>query len=188
MSAPRHAILFAGHMVDAPDRAAPRFPERWIDLAAARIGAMLDEWSAGPQDLAYTQGACGGDLLFTEACRARRVPVQWMQPFAEPVFIERSVALRGAHWRARYERARATLDRPPLPLPPPSHGTAGNPFERCNRWLLARALEHGAKRLRVMVLWNGEDGDAPGGTDHLVGLARRVGGRVYWIDTRVLAA
>ena len=67
---PRQTILFTGHMVDAPDRAVPRFPATRVDAAAHRIAAVLDEIGAGPEDLALTQGAAGGDLLFAEACLA----------------------------------------------------------------------------------------------------------------------
>ena len=65
---PRQTILFTGHMVDAPGRATPRFPATRIDAAARRIAAALDDIGAGPEDLALTQGAAGGDLLFAEAC------------------------------------------------------------------------------------------------------------------------
>lgn len=175
-------------MVDAPGRPLPRFPEQLVDSAAQRIAQVLDGLGAGPDDLAYTQGACGGDLLFTEACQARGVPVQWMQPFEEPEFIRRSVALRGAHWRARYDRARARLDRPVLSMPALAAAAVGDPFERCNQGLLERALAHGADRLRMVVLWNGEDGEGRGGADHLVRMSRALGCPVLWIDTRSLGA
>ena len=83
--------LFSGHMVDADDRATPRFPADMVPSAARRIAAALDALGANPKDIALTQGACGGDLLFTEACRARGVKVYWLQPYSEPEFIEASV-------------------------------------------------------------------------------------------------
>ena len=75
---PRLVFLFSGHMVDAPDRPTPRFPAEKELIAAQRIAEALDHLSAGPEDLAFTQGACGGDLLFTEACQQRGVKVQWL--------------------------------------------------------------------------------------------------------------
>lgn len=68
---PRQVLLFSGHMIDAPDRKTPRFPADKESIAATKIGEALDKLGAGPGDLALTQGACGGDLLFTEACLAR---------------------------------------------------------------------------------------------------------------------
>lgn len=180
-STPRQVILFAGHLVDAPGREPPRFPAAAVPEALRRIEAVLETLAADASDLAYTQGACGGDLLFTEACQARGVPVQWLQPFDEPEFIARSVAIRGEHWVQRYAAARARLQRPVRALP--SHLVAGgDPFEQCNRWLLDSALAHGSERLRLVLLWSGGAVDGPGGTDHLAGLAQGLDGPTYWID------
>lgn len=185
---PRWAILFAGHLVDAPDRVPPRFPEAHVVDAARRIRSALQELQVGAQDLGYTQGACGGDLLFTEACQSLGMPVQWMQPFAENEFIARSVALRGAAWSTRYAGARERLHRPVLSMPACLGSTTGDPYERCNQWMLERALAHGADRLRMLVLWNGQGGDGPGGTEHLVRIAHALGRTATWIDTRGLRA
>lgn len=181
--APRQVILFAGHRVDPPGRTPPRFPETAVRGAIKRIRAVLETLEADARDLAYTQGACGGDLLFTEACQARGVPVQWLQPFDEPDFIARSVASRGLGWWKRYETARARLRRPVLALPAPL-ASEGNPFEQCNRWLLDSALAHGSERLRLVLLWNGGEVDGPGGTAHLAGLAQGLDGPSFWIDPR----
>lgn len=78
-------------MIDAPHRPTPRFPAEKELIAAQRIAEALDHLSTGPEDLAFTQGACGGDLLFPEAFQQRGVRVQWLQPFEEPEFIQKSV-------------------------------------------------------------------------------------------------
>ena len=70
---PRQVFLFSGHMIDAPGRQPPRFPAEKESVAAQKIAEVLDKLGACPEDLALTQGACGGDLLFTEACQQRRV-------------------------------------------------------------------------------------------------------------------
>jgi hypothetical protein len=187
---PRHVLLFSGHMVDAPARAAPRFPARLVPKASARIAALLDEIGAGPQDLALTQGAAGGDLIFAEACAARGVAVRLLQPLPEPAFIEQSIlrSADGPQWRARYLALRQRLAEPPRcaddllgPLP-----AGADAFERANLWLLDTALGYGAERLRAIVLWDGGGSDGPGGTRHMVEEVRRRGGRVDWIDTRTL--
>ena len=71
--APRQVFLFSGHMIDAPDRKDPRFPADKEKIAADAIAAKLDELKAGPEDLAFCGGACGGELLFAEACLERGV-------------------------------------------------------------------------------------------------------------------
>src|SRR5689334_19370013 len=89
---PRQVLLFSGHMVDAPGRETPRFPKELVPMAAVRIAATLEQIGAGPEDLAICQAAAGGDLLFLEACQQRGVRVQIRLPFAEPDFVERSIA------------------------------------------------------------------------------------------------
>lgn len=185
---PRKVFLFSGHMVDAPDRQPPRFPDKPEKLAAAaqRIADALAQFDAGPDDLAITQGACGGDLLFTEACQERGVNVQWLQPFPEPEFIEKSVVSRGESWRARYLAAKAKLTRvirsAPEELGLPPKGT--DPYQRCNLWLLYTALSFGITKVQFICLWNGEGGDGPGGTAHMFEEVKRRTGQVTWIDSR----
>ncbi len=183
---PRLVLLFTGHMVDAPDRASPRFPPALVPAAARRISDVLDQMGAGPDDLALTQGAAGGDLIFTEAAQARGLQVQWLQPLDEAQFLQASVQPSGAHWQARYDSARAALgaDRPILdapsvlgPLP-----SGQDPFARGNLWLLDTALACGPDRVRLIALWNGAPGDGPGGTDHLVREVRKRHGQVVLID------
>ena len=189
---PRRVFLFSGHMVDAPDREPPRFPAALVDVAGARIAALLHELDAGPDDLALTQGACGADLLFTEACEAHGVPVAWQQPFDEPEFVRRSVVRCGEHWRQRYLDARQQLGRPILSAPqelggPPSYTEPGYAYQRCNRWLLYTALAWGVQKVHFICLWNGEGGDGPGGTAHMYEEVAKRTGQVHWIDTRRLS-
>ena len=178
-------------MVDVEGRNPPRFPNSQAAIALEKIEAALLQMEAGTDDLAFTQGACGGDLLFTEACQKLGVKVQWMQPFDEPEFIQRSVARGGDNWRERYYRAKEKLTMPirsapqSLGSPPPSFGNS-YPYERCNLWLLYTALSYGIEKVRFICLWNGENGDRPGGTAHMYQEVRERTGQVKHIDTRLL--
>ncbi len=188
---PRRVLLFSGHMVDAPDRETPRFSEGMVGLAAQKIVEVLAELDAGADDLALTQGACGGDLLFTEACQARDVRISWLQPFEEPEFVRRSVVQCGEHWRSRYLAAAQGVGQsiyaaPKLLGEPPTYAEAGYPYERCNRWLLNTALAWGVDKVHFICLWNGGGGDGPGGTAHMYEEVAKRTGQVHWIDTRQL--
>jgi hypothetical protein len=187
---PRQVLLFSGHLVDAPDRVLPRFPPGKESAAAARIAGVLERLDAGAADLAFTQGAAGGDLLFAEACIARGVPLRLLLPLPEPAFIAFSIlpCAEGQRWRERYLALKAQLAEPPRvaedelgPLPP-----GADPWARGNRWLLDSALAHGAQRLRFITLWDGGDGDGVGGTRDMIDEVRRRHGQVCWIDTRSL--
>lgn len=188
---PRQVLLFSGHMVDAPDRPMPRFPPAKVPMAARAIGQALDSLAAGPDDLALTQGACGGDILFTEACLRRAVEVRWLLPLIEREFIEASVRVGGEDWLRRYGEAKAALAEPPraapeaLGRPPPGRGEADR-YERCNLWLLHSALSLGGDQASLVCLWDGGGGDGPGGTAHMVKEVERHGGRVIRIDPRTL--
>jgi hypothetical protein len=185
---PRQVLLFSGHRVDEPGRAVPRFPADKVDVAAQRIAEALDQLGAGPEDLALTQGACGGDLLFTEACQERGVKVHWLQPFEEAEFIQASVIRGGEAWRQFYLEARARLAAPIRSAPAElgQHPEGSDPYERCNLWLLNTALSLGPEKVRFICLWNGGGGDGPGGTAHMVDEVKRRAGQVIWLDTRVI--
>lgn len=192
---PDKVFLFSGHMVDRPDRPEPRFPADQAPIAAARIGELLDSLGAGPDDLAFAQGAAGGDILFAEACLARGVPFQMLLPLEEPDFIEASIlpSADGEAWRQRYLALRDKLTLAPRimpdelgPLPRDRDGREKNAFERCNQWLLYSALAQGLSRVRFICLWDGGGGDSPGGTAHMVREVKRRTGQVNWLDTRQL--
>ena len=188
--APRQVFLFTGHMVDAPDRPAPRFPAQKASAAGERIAAALEACDAGPADLALTQGAAGGDLLFVEACEQRRVPVRLLLPLSLDEFLVRSVrpSRDGSTWEQRLRDAIGRLHVPPLEAPKVLGALreGADPFVRGNEWLLDHALAFGADRLHCICLWDGGGSDGPGGTRHMVEAVRSRGGRVTWIDTRTL--
>jgi hypothetical protein len=174
--APRQVLLFSGHMVDAPTRQQPRFPPFLVPAATAAIHKLLADTDAGPADIAYTQGAAGGDLIFAQACQQRGVRLQLLLPFAEDAFIAQSIlpSSDGPAWRERYAAVKASLP------------AGADAFVQCNEWLLSTALQHGAGRLHFICLWDGGGGDGPGGTRHMMDAVRRLHGHVSWIDTRTL--
>ena len=188
---PRQVLLFSGHMIDAPGRAMSRFPAEKEAAAAKRIAEVLEGLGAGAEDIAFTQGACGGDLLFTEACQELKVDVRWLQPFREPQFIDSSVLRGGEAWRTRYLKARAKLSKPPRAAPealgePPGDVEEGDLYERGNVWLLYSAMAYGLEKVQFICLWNGEGGDGRGGTSHMYQEVKRRTGQVTWIKTQKL--
>ena len=104
---PPKVALFSGHMIDAPDRAKPRFPADKAPIAARAIAAALADLDVGPRDLCICGGACGGDLLFAEAALARSARLELYIPFDEATFLEKSVDFAGGDWRARFFAAKA---------------------------------------------------------------------------------
>ncbi len=184
---PRKVALFSGHMIDAPGREKPRFPPDNEPMAKQAISEALRDLDIGPDDdLAICGGACGGDLLFAEAALARGARLEIYIPFEEPTFLEKSVDFADTDWRARFFAAKASgvLHVAPRELGPTAAGE--DPYERNNRWMLEAALRLGADKVDFICLWNGEGGDGPGGTRHMMEEVRKQGGRATWLDTTKL--
>ena len=169
---PRKVFLFSGHMIDAPNRNTPRFTAEKEGIAAEKLLSALKKLGANSEDLALTQGACGGDILFTEACYELGVNVQWLQPFNEPKFIEKSVVWCGESWRHRYISCKDKLSNHIRTVPMelgelPDNVDEGYAYVRCNLWLLYTALAYGVDKVQFISLWDGKGGDGPGGTAHM---------------------
>jgi tetratricopeptide (TPR) repeat protein len=183
---PRQVLLFSGHMLDKPGRAEARFPPEREATAAQAIAAKLDELGAGPGDLALCGGACGGDILFAEACLERGLDVRMHIQFQEPAFLAASVAFAGPHWVERYYRLKARtalLIQPDELGPVPADADA---YERNNLWQLYTALSFGPERVRFIALWDGQGGEGAGGTQHMVETVHRHSGLAYVLDTKSL--
>jgi len=183
---PRKVLLFSGHMIDAPGRTQARFPANKEPIAADAIGSTLARIEAGPDDLAICGGACGGDLLFAEASLARGLTLELYIPFDEPTFLANSVDFADANWRARFFAAKSqaalcVMADECRPL------VAGeDPYERNNLWMLEAAARFGAEKIDFICLWNGQGGDGPGGTQHLIEKVCCKGGRTHWLNTTQL--
>jgi tetratricopeptide (TPR) repeat protein len=185
---PRKVILFSGHMIDAPGRAEKRFPPQKEPEAARAISDQLDELGAGQSDLALCGGACGGDLLFAEACLKRDLKLELRIPFKEPLFLQESVNFAGDQWRERYYRVKGNPHTSLLTMPDELGETPAkvNPYERNNLWQLYSALSRGTEKVHFMCLWDGRGGDGPGGTKHMYDEILKRSGQVSVIGTSIL--
>jgi hypothetical protein len=180
-------------MIDRPGRRAPRFPPECEGPVASALTAQLDALGAGPDDLAITQGACGADLLFAEAMLERGAALRLYLPMNEEIFIARSVAFEKAastvpdRWGERFVAVKKHAStRVVVMSADHDDASSENVFERCNAWMLERALAFGADKVRFLSVWNGAGGDGPGGTDHMRRAVKERGGAEFWIDTRTL--
>jgi hypothetical protein len=182
---PRKIFLFSGHMIDAPLRKKPRFPASNEGIAAAAIGEMLDQLAAGSTDLAICEGKCGGDLLFAEAAVARQLALELYIPSREEEFLSNSIDFADANWRSRFfaVKSQASLHIMPDELGPVATDEI---YERNNLRMLEAVMRFGPKKLYFICLWNGEGGDGPGGTQHLMQEVQKKGGTTHWLDTTKL--
>lgn len=186
----RQVVLFAGHMVDANDRATPRFPAAKEAEARARISAALDALDLSAEDHVVTGAACGGDLLFLEEARARGASATVLLPQERSRFLSDSVTFAdrdagGTRWQDSFkaiERDEAVEIREQseelgaaIELDPERK----NPFriyERNTIWLIYTALAMKADATHLLLLWDGKGGDGAGGTSHMAAEMERITG------------
>lgn len=181
-------ILFSGHMVDRPDRKAPRLPAARVPAARRGIEAELQRLRVGAGDRAISSAASGGDLLFAQGCLARRAQVEVYLPYSRERFLQTSVLPGGAPWLGVFDAVLADAHTELHVLPEAQDDAeGGNAYARCNLTMMQRALDLAGSNVDLVCLWDGGTGDGPGGTEHMVSEVRRRGGRVHWIDTRTLA-
>ncbi len=190
-----HPLVFAGHMIDVPGRAQPRFPADQEDRAkAAIIQAIRDIDEAARERQERTIGMAGasdgGDLLFHEACHELGIETRVFLPVPELAYRATAISGQASRWADRYHAALRnaqrvlTLARTEA-LPGWLLTRSGySVWQRNNRWILNHAWAITAdNRVTVLALWNGEVGDGPGGVADMVATAQDRGAEVVTLDT-----
>jgi len=186
--APRRVLLFSGLAMDGPGRAPPRFPPEAEEAVARDLAAVLDELRVGQDDLALSQAAAGGALLFLEACQRRGARCEVLIPSAEPPFVESAVTASagGEAWRRRYFAVKAgrrtRIRSMPDELGPAPPGVDAT--ERCNSWLLGTALVWGPERVHVVCLCDAAGNDGTRCARHMREEVRRLTGQVSELRIR----
>ena len=101
-------IVFAGHMIDAPDRPAPRFPAA---LAPAVEAALRERFAQFHRPIVYSSAACGADLIGIEVALDAGAEVNIVLPFERVDFVRTSVAIGGEGWIERFDAALGRVAR-----------------------------------------------------------------------------
>ncbi|MBX3434508.1 MAG: adenylate/guanylate cyclase domain-containing protein [Pirellulales bacterium] len=179
-------VAFTGHMLDAPDRATPRFPAALADAVKREIAARLDGW--GPTT-GFSSAACGGDLLFLETLLERGDEAVVVLPFPREQFVATSVDFAGPEMRARFD---AVMERLGELIVASAWGAVAGPAE----YAYANRLFCGLAKIQAdlfderPVLLAVQDEQAcgePGGAAEAVETWRAHGGEVELIELRRLA-
>jgi len=182
-------MLFTGHKIDMEGQSEKRFLLEMEKEARKRIDAALDKFEIGKDDLGVTAGAaCGGEIIFIEACLERGMMVEVHLPYSEPQYIKKNVSFAGDEWVERFYNIRNhpdvqisfQLDHVGKPKP------GVDPYERNNRWALYSSLILGIDRVRLIALWDGkaQETDHDGLlVSHMVEEMRHVGGFVEHLNT-----
>jgi class 3 adenylate cyclase len=179
-------VVFTGHMIDRPDRAIPRFPPELENAVRREIKEKLEENGCG---LGYASAACGADIIFHESLRKRGGESHVILPYDEVLFRTDCVSFpEKGDWTTRFV---SVLENAMDVFTVSQHGPVrgGLNYRYTNSILdghakiMARQL---GTTLTRLVVWDGRQGDGPGGTHDLVSTWREQGHMVVVIDTREL--
>ncbi len=157
-------VVFAGHMIDQPGRARERFPARLEPAVSRSISGWLKEQNAL---IGYASAACGSDLLFLEAILELGGEAHVVLPYDRETFLRDSVdIIPGANWKQRFE---VVLGRATQVVQ-----ASGEKMQGSNvSYDYANLMLHGLASVRASELetpllafavWDGREGDGPGGT------------------------
>jgi hypothetical protein len=175
------AILFSGLMINKPGR----FEAHQEASAKANIKAALSELlqNHGNTLFGLAGGACGGDILFHEACAELGIESRLYLCLPKSKFEKTSVESGGRQWVERlttiYNRVLSASQTNPYALQTlepedrlPDYVVDQNTsfWVRANRWLTHSAMAQSHSRPRILLLTDGQVG-TPGGTYDFFGLA-----------------
>lgn len=157
-------VVFAGHMVDRPDRTSPRFPEGLQDMVAREIAKCLSKYDA---KISYSGAACGSDILFLEEMIRQGGETNVVLPVPVEEFLKASVDIvPGADWSDRFRKVLEGASRVIVASRHHISESAialeySNMMQNGLALLRAEVLD---TEVRPLVVWDGGIGDGPGGT------------------------
>jgi class 3 adenylate cyclase len=160
---PKVAVC-AGHMIDAPQRRRPRFPQALEQRVKLELARSIQELNVG---FGYASAACGTDILFLEALMEAGKEFWVVLPYAPEEFRRDSVDLvPEANWGRRFElllqkATQVTVVSKQRLLGGPASLQYGNRYLRGLAGLRAQRL---GTELVGIAVWDGVQKSAPGGT------------------------
>ena len=161
-------VVFAGHMIDRPYRAEPRFPPRLESAVRSALRALLSRRNVG---FGYSSAACGSDILFMETLFELKAEGYVVLPYEKSSFMVDSVdTVPGADWRERCERVLEQATQVTVCSDRPVSDTVAA-YEFSNLMLRGLGIIHARQldtQLIPVVVWDGKRGDGPGGTAAMV--------------------
>jgi class 3 adenylate cyclase len=168
-------LVFAGHMIDQPDRSTPRFPGEFESAVAKEIQRKIDTLKPG---FGFASAASGSDILFLEAMLDAGAEISVVLPYNEEDFVRDSVDfIPNSSWRARFERV-LTRSARVITASTQRIGTGGISYEFCSQLLLGLAsirCRQLDSTLIPLAVWDERPGDGPGGTASVIEDWRELG-------------
>lgn len=185
-----HVILFSGHMIDEEGRQEARFPnEKAADVKEkirAEVQKITKEGNGAEKEfLGLAGGACGGDIIFHEVCKEEGIRSEVLLALPPDKFIAASVRRGGNEWVDRFNALendpeiefRLMSDDKVLPKWMGEDVETYSFWQRNNLWTLFTAMALGGRNITLLALWDGKEGDGPGGTKHMIEEIEKLGAK-----------
>ena len=182
--------ICSGHMIDAPGRETPRFPEEKAEAVRARIAQQLAQWEIGENDLAICSGACGADTLFAEECLRRGARLRLLLAQGADDFVRDSVRHAGEDWVRRFHALCEKAEVATLSEQSDQQPDDISIYARTNLWIINSAQEEAADpgKIYALLVWDEKPtGDGPGGTSDFQQEICHLGGQVAIINPTKLS-
>ena len=172
-------VAFAGHMVDEPGRAIPRFPPDKVEAVRNEIARRLHILKVG---YGFCSAARGSDILFIEELKKCGGRPKVFLPFPRDAFKKTSV---GYGWNERFDRAVNDVEVVELSRNVPDDARRPEAYAACNGAIRQEAITK-AKSFDeepiLMAVYDGNPGDGSGGTTDAIFGWRRQDHAVEIID------
>jgi hypothetical protein len=189
---PPRVVVFAGHRIDEQGRESPRFPASSEERARTAIRAALQRLQQeSPSLRVLASAAPGSDILCHELCRELGIESIICLPMPTDAVARLAYGVLDG-WRNRFFKLVNSGKLLQLSdqegLPRWLRSSDVDAWERGNVWTLEMARSDGLGEATLLALWDGKpDGDARGGTGHMVRIAREAGSvKIEQIDAAVL--
>jgi class 3 adenylate cyclase len=179
-------LVFAGHMIDFPDRKTPRFPPSQAEAVARIIRERIASLNVAA---GFATAACGAPILFHEAVQAIGGESHVVLPYGRDEFLTDSVAIReDMDWTSRFdhvlEKARKVVLASPQRL---DEGSVV--FSYANQILLGLGLIRAHQlrcELKTLVVWDGQPSEAAGSVSRIMTQWKELGHSPDIINLREL--
>lgn len=171
-------------MIDRPDRKTPRFPpSKELPVQITIAEAIQKIKSRFPEIEGIAGGACGGDILFHEACLHHQLVTEMVIPLAPEELLTQSVAFAGPAWTQRFNKLLTAIPYRVLNSEAPSNS---NIWDYTNREMMKPAASPGNDNCLLLALWDMREENIPGGTYSMIQLAQANGITIQFININTL--
>ncbi|HEX8653043.1 MAG TPA: tetratricopeptide repeat-containing protein [Pyrinomonadaceae bacterium] len=188
---PPYVLFFTGHRIDAKTRDKPRFPASKEGVARLAIKEAVEKElkRVEGQMIGIAGGASGGDIIFQEVCAELNIPTLLYLAMPRDEYVKESVRDAGPQWIDRFDALYKRLPRRELGSSKELPRWLQNKsdygiWQRNNLWSLYNAMARGSSYVTLIALWDGEQGDGPGGTKDMMTRADESGAKTIILPTK----